>query len=159
MKTKIWLISILMISLLLLSGCQKSPKTSDEITFFYTWYFSDGVLFETGQKTVILWSWEIPNFMENALMNEKWKKRIELEVSPIDAYGPLYLSGGLQKIPKFLFEKSFPEFVVWDKKIIDNEEWIIKWIEIVDGFEYVLFEMNPRQTWDVLKYEIQILDK
>jgi len=30
---------------------------------------------------------------------------------------------------------------------------------MMEGSEYVLFEMNPRQTWDVLKYEIQVLDK
>mgnify|MGYP001805873197 CR=1 FL=1 len=159
MKTKIWLVSILVISLILLSGCQRKLKISDEVTFSYTWYFSDGLLFETGEKTIILWSGEAPTFMEKSLMNEKWDKQIKLEVEPVDAYWPLYDSWKLQKISRFVFDKIFTWFKIWEKKTIAKLEWVIKWTEIMDGDEYVLFEMNPRQTWDTLKYEIQILDK
>lgn len=159
MKTKIWLISILIISLIFLSGCQRNLKISDKVTFSYNWYFSDGSLFETGEKMVTLWSGEVPIFMEKALMNAKWDDQIQLEVEPVDAYWPLYDSGKLQKIPRFVFDKIFTWFKIWEKKIIAKLEWVIKSIEIMDGYEYVLFEINPRQTWDTLKYEIQILDK
>ena len=159
MKRKIWFVSIVLLSLILLAWCQKKLNISDNVTFSYTWYFSDWIVFETGTKDITLWSGEAPKFMEDALMNEKWKKNIKLTIDPENAYGPLYDSGKLQKIPRFVFEKIFSWFVVGEKKVFWNMEWVVKWIEMMEGSEYVLFEMNPRQTWDVLKYEIQVLDK
>lgn len=159
MNRKIWLVFILSLMVASLVGCQKKINISDTVSFSYTWYFSDGSIFETWEKTVILWSGEIPHFMEEALMNEKWDKNMDINVSPENAYGPLYDSWKLQKINKFIFDKIFTGFVIWEKKKIFDVEWVIKWIESMEGDEYVLFEMNPRQTWDDLKYKIQILDK
>ena len=159
MKKTMWFICVLSISLLFLSWCKKILNVSDQVTFSYTWYFSDGTLFEFWEKTVTLGSGEVPNFMEKVLMNEKWDKNIKFEIEPMEAYWPLYDSGKLQKISRFVFDKIFTGFIVWEKKTIAKLEGVIKWTEIMDGNEYVLFEMNPRQTWDVLKYEIQILNK
>ena len=159
MNKFLWLIVVLLSVLIILTGCKEKLAIPNIISFSYTWYFSDGSLFETWAKTVSLWSGEISYFMEEALMNSEWDKDIEINVSPKNAYGPLYDSWKLQKINKFIFDKIVTWFVIWEKKKVFDVEWVIKWIETMEVSEYVVFEMNPRQTWDDLKYNIHILNK
>lgn len=152
-------LSLVVISITFISGCSKKINISDNVTFVYTGYYSDWVVFETATKNIIIWSGEIPKFMEDVLMkNNKSNKTVKVTVSPEDAYWPLYDNSKLQKIPKFIFDKIFSWFMVGDTKKISDIQWVIKWIEVIDGENYILFDMNPRQTWDDLKYEIRILD-
>lgn len=150
---------LVFISITLIPGCSKKLNISDNVTFVYTGYYSDWVVFETATKDIIIWSGEIPKFMEDVLMeNNKSNKTIELTVVPEDAYWPLYNNSKLQKIPKFVFDKIFSWFTIGDTKKFSDIQWLIKWIEVINGDDYVLFDINPRQTWDDLKYEIRVLD-
>ncbi len=153
-------ISIVLASLILLSGCAKKIDVSDNLTFSYTWYYSDWSVFETWTKDIVIGSGEIPKFMEDALVKkDKSDKNLEISVSPEDAYWALYDKTRLQKIPKFIFDKIFDSFTTWETKQFKDIEWVVKWLEVNQGSTYVLFDLNPRQTWDDLKYEIRILDR
>jgi len=63
-------------------------------------------------------------------------------------------------VDKLIFDKLGITPKVGNTQKLDQLEGVIKGIEMdKNGNTFILFDINPRQTWDTLTYKITILAK
>jgi len=160
------MVSLLSLSMFIFAWCWNKDKiqVGDIISITYTATFSNGeifdntteknpLLFTVGEKQTIQW-------LDEAVVGMKIGKQKTITIPADKWYGSLYSTNLIQKIGKLIFDTLEIPTETGTSQKLDNIEWVITWIEIDDdGNELVLFDINPRQTWDTLTYKITVIAK
>jgi len=150
--------------ILIWCGSKNKVQVGDVVSIVYTAHFSNGELFDqnseqtpliftVGEKQVIVW-------LDTAVVGMKIGKKKKITITPDLWYGAFYSDNLIQKVGKIIFDTLdiIPE--VWTIQRLDSLEWVIRGSETDEsGNEFVLFDINPRQSWDTLTYTISILAK
>ncbi|MCX6823932.1 MAG: FKBP-type peptidyl-prolyl cis-trans isomerase [candidate division SR1 bacterium] len=166
MKKIISFLAIASFSLLVFAGCtsRNSVKVGDIISITYTATFPDGTLFDQNTvQTPLMFSVGSGNViqgLDEGIIGMKVGGTKTLTIAPDKGYGKLYNANNIQRISKLIFDKLSikPENGTTQK--LGNIEGIIKGTENDgSGNALVLFDINPRQTRDTLKYKVTILAK
>jgi FKBP-type peptidyl-prolyl cis-trans isomerase 2 len=166
MKKLFSLLVVTACSLVIIAWCssKNSVKLWDTISITYTATFSDGQIFEqtTQQKplTFTVGSGQVIEWLDKGVIGMNVKTIKTITIKPEQWYGKLYNENNVQRVSKFIFDKLSITPQNWATQKLGNIEWIIKWTEKDEnGNILVLFDINPRQTWDTLKYKVTILAK
>lgn len=166
MKKLLSLLIISLFSITILAGCDSTDKVHEWelISLTYTAYFSDGTIFdENTQQTPLMftvWSGETIQWLDTAVVGMKIGKTKTIKITPEKWYGLLYNENNIQKVGKLIFDtlEIVPE--TGKMQTLDQLEWMIRGLETDEnGNTFVLFDLNPRQTWDTLSYKVTILAK
>ena len=150
--------------LVIIAWCssENSIKTWDTVSISYTASFSDGETFEnvtwqTGLNFVV-GSEQVIQGLNEGVLGMKLAQTKTLTVSPDKGYGGLYTKNSIQKISQLIFDQLGIKTKEWSTQKLGSIAWVIKWTEKDEnGNVFVLFDINPRQTRDILKYKITIL--
>lgn len=163
------LLSVLFItgaSLSLFAWCTSENKIhmGDTISLVYTATFSDWEVFDqnTEQNPLIFTVGEhqVIQWLDEGVVGLKVGKKKTVTILPNKWYGALYNENLIQKIGKIIFEKLEIATEIWTIQQLDDLQWVIKGSETdADGNELILFDINPKQTRDTLKYTVHILAK
>ncbi len=175
MKKIILLTLLVWTSCFIFSGCDSANKIAlwDQACISYTWTFSDGTVLETnfhprqmtGDQPVGDMQWTCFTVGSQQMITgiEKWVigmrigKSKTIKITPDKWYGALYDTMKVQKISKFIFDKLKVDVTNGVTTKLWDIEGIIKWTETDgSGNQLVLFDINPRQTWDTLIYHVRI---
>lgn len=155
-----------MFSVILIAGCtnKNSVKLGDTVSIVYTATFPDGKLFDQNtQQTPLIFtvgSWQVIQWLDEGIVGFTLWKTKTITITPDIGYGKLYTQNNIQKISQLIFDKLSIQPKSWTTQTLWNIEWIIKWTEKDEsGNVLVLFDINPRQTRDTLKYKITVLSK
>jgi len=166
MKKIISLFAIASLSLFVIAGCwsKGSIKVWDIISLQYTATFPDGTVFDqnTPQKPLMFMvgSGQVIQWLDEWVIGMSVGSTKMLTITPDKWYGKLYDANQIQKISKLIFDKLSITPKDWSMQKLGDIEWIVKWTEQDEsGNTLVLFDINPRQTRDTLKYKITILAK
>ena len=166
MKKSLGLLIISLCCFGIMSGCNSADKVHDGdlISVQYTAYFSDGTIFDQNTPEMPLMftvgSGETIKGLDAGIVGKKVGKTSSIKITPAEWYGPLYSEDNIQKVGKLIFDKLEIVPEIGKIQILDQLEWMIRGIETDEnGNDFVLFDLNPRQTWDTLKYEITVLAK
>lgn len=166
MKKLLSILFIVWIPLFVFTGCNKQNKVyiGDNVSVVYTATFSDGELFEQNtKKTPLLFTvgeGQVIQWLDETVVGMKIGKKKTVTLKPQETYGSLYNENLIQNVGKLIFDtlEITPEEGTLQQ--LDNLKWIIRGIKTDDnGNEFVLFDINPKQTRDTLKYEIIVLAK
>jgi FKBP-type peptidyl-prolyl cis-trans isomerase 2 len=147
------------ISFLWLLGCSKTPKISiwDIVTISYTWILEDKEIFESGTKTITIWSWEVINWIEKSLIKKKLNQRFSIKIKPENWYGNQYSIHNQQRISAFVFEKLWLPTEIWSKITIDKTSGEIIDHEKDENWNLIIvFDINTPQTRQNTKYNIHV---
>ncbi len=149
-----------------MSGCNSADKVHDGdlISVQYTAYFSDGTIFDQNTPEMPLMftvgSGETIKGLDAGIVGKKVGKTSSIKITPEKWYGPLYTQDNIQKVGKLIFDKLGIAPESWAIQTLDQLEWVIRGTETdEEGNTFVLFDINPRQTWDTLTYKVTILAK
>lgn len=166
MKKLFNLFAISLCSLLVLAGCtnSNSVKTWDTVSISYTANFSDGKVFEdrAGQTglSFVVWSEQVIQGLNESVLGMNVGQTKTITITPDQGYGLLYNKNNIQKISQLVFDQLNIQVKKWSTQKLGNLEWVIKWTEKdSNGNSFVLFDINPRQTRDILTYKITVLSK
>ncbi len=166
MKKIITFLTITWLSLIIIAWCSDKNRiqAGDLVSITYTATFSDWEIFDQNtQKTPLMFtvgSHQVIQWLDDAVIGMKVGKKKTVTISPEDWYGPLYNATLVQKVGKLIFDKLGIAPKVGSTQKLDQLEWVIKGIETDgSGNEFILFDINPRQTWDTLTYKITVLAK
>lgn len=166
MKKIIGLFVISVCSLIVIAGCtnKDSIKVWDLISITYVATFPDGEIFDqnTAQTPLMftVGSGEVIPGIDENMTKMKVGKTKTFTVAPDKWYGKLYDETQIQKVAKLIFDEASISLENWTLQRIWDIEGIIKWTEQDEnGNDLVLFDVNPRETRDTLKYEITVLAK
>ena len=166
MKKIISFLAIASLSLFVVAGCttKNSVKVWDIISITYTATFPDGTVFDQNtEQTPLMFSvgsGSVIQWLDEGVVGMKVGGTKTLTIAPDKGYGKLYNESNIQRISQLIFDKLSitPENGTTQK--LGDIEWIIKWTEQDgSGNALVLFDINPRQTRDTLKYKVTILAK
>jgi ABC-type glycerol-3-phosphate transport system substrate-binding protein len=151
---------------LLLTGCGKNStvQIGDVVTITYEATFSDGTSrIDTDIQqplTFTVWSWTVIKKLEESVLGMKAKMTKTIEITPDEGYGSFYDPMKLQKIPQNIFNKTGLPLEKWVLLSLWDLTGVIKGTTLDEsGFAFVLFELNPRQTWDTLTYNIILISR
>lgn len=166
MKKLLSLAIITLVSLTIIAGCGSKDKVQvgDVISVMYTATFSDGTVFdENTEQTPLMFtvgSKQVIAGLDEAVVGMKVGKSKTVTVVPEKGYGILYDERLVQKIGKIIFDKIGIVPEIGTTQELDQLVGIVKDIETdKDGYEFVIFDINPRQTRDTVTYEITVLAK
>lgn len=160
-KSAYGLLGLLSMGTLFLLWCGGADKVQlgDTVTIEYTSTFSNGTAFQTSWTTFVVGSGQIIAGLENGIIGMKVGDTQEISVLPAEGYGSLYNTFNLQKISKLIFDKMSASSSGTISNI-GGVPWVIKWTEKdANGNELVLFDINPRETWDSLTYKVTLVSK
>lgn len=83
-----------------------------------------------------------------------------ITIKPEQWYGTMYDTNKLQKVSQFIFDKLSIKPENWTMQKLGDIEGVVKWTEKdEEGNVLILFDINPRQTRDTLKYKVTVLTK
>ena len=162
MKKSYVLISVLSIfALTSLTWCDSPDKVhlGDTVTVQYTATFSDTTPFLSSGVSFRVWSGQVIAGLEQGVLGMKAGGKKTITITPDLGYKSLYSAMNVQKISKFLFDKIAGHqtgelITLWS--LVGK----IKWQETDgSGIVMVLFDTNPRETWDSLIYKIDLISK
>ena len=166
MKKTISLLTIISLSMVVIAGCtnKNSVKLWDTVSLSYVATFADGQVFDqnTDQNPLIftVGSGQVIQGIDEGVIGMNVGNTKTINISPDKWYGKLYTSNNIQKISQLIFDKLSITPTSWTMQKLGNIEWIIKWTEKDEsGNVLVLFDINPRQTRDTLKYKVTLLTK
>lgn len=166
MKKLITVLVIASFSLLILAWCttKNSVKTGDTISITYTATFSDGKLFDQNDEQSPLmftvWSGQVIEWLDKGVVGIKVGKTKTLTIKPKDWYGKIYDENKIQKVSQLIFDKLSIKAENGTTQKLWDIEGIVRWTEKDEnGNALVLFDINPRQTRDTLKYKVTVLAK
>lgn len=166
MKKLLSVLFIAWISLFIFAWCNSQDKihVGDSVSIVYTATFSDGEIFEENtEKTPLLFTVgenQVIQWLDEGVVGLKVGKKKTLTLTPEEAYGSLYNENLIQKVGKLIFDTLEITPEVGSIQKLDNLKWVIRGVETDEnGNEFVLFDINPKQTRDTLTYKIQILAK
>lgn len=152
------------LSIFVWCNSQDKINIGDNISIVYTATFSNGEIFEqnTEKSPLIFTVWEgqVVKWLDEAVVGLKIGKKKKITLSPEKTYGSLYNQNMIQKVDILIFNKL--EIIPEEGKTqqLDNLTWIIRGNETDEyGNEFVLFDINPKQTRDTLTYNIHVLAK
>jgi len=167
MKKIMGLLAIVSLSLLMITGCtdKNSVHIWDTVSITYTATFPDGQVFdqnihEDTPLTFTIGSWQVIQGLDEGIVGMKLGKTKTLSIKPAKWYGKLYDTNNIQKISQLIFDKLSINIENGTTQKLGNIEGMVKWTEKdSEGNTLVLFDINPRQTRDTLKYTITVLSK
>lgn len=166
MKKIISLFAIASLSLLAIAWCasKNSIKTWDVVSITYTAIFSDGQLFDknTAQTPLlfVVGSGQVIQWLDEGVVGMKVGSTKTITITPDKWYGKMYNENNVQKVSQLIFDKLSITPKNWSMQKLGDIEGIVKWTEKDEsGNVLVLFDINPRQTRDTLKYKITVLAK
>ncbi len=166
MKKFLSLACVLVFAVLIFAWCssKNSVKKGDNISIVYTATFPDGKTFDQNTEAIplmfIVGSWQVIQGLDEGVIGMKVGKTKSITIKPAKWYGKLYDAKNIQKISQLIFDKLSITPTNGTMHNLWWVEWIITGTEKDDeGNVLVLFDINPRQTRDTLKYEITILAK
>lgn len=166
MKKIIGFSMVIIASLFVFSWCtnKNSVRPWDTISLVYTATFSDGKLFDqnTNQNplTFVVGSWQTIQWLDNWVVGMKINKTKTITILPTKWYGKMYDRHNIQKISQLIFDKLSIAPISWTTQKLGNIEGKIVGTEKdEEGNILVLFDINPRQTRDTLKYTVTVLSK
>ena len=152
--------------MVVIAGCtnKNSVKLWDTVSLSYVATFADGQVFDqnTDQNPLIftVGSGQVIQGIDEGVIGMNVGNTKTINISPDKWYGKLYTSNNIQKISQLIFDKLSITPTSWTMQKLGNIEWIIKWTEKDEsGNVLVLFDINPRQTRDTLKYKVTLLTK
>ncbi|EKD25126.1 MAG: peptidylprolyl isomerase FKBP-type [uncultured bacterium (gcode 4)] len=154
------------LSLFVIAGCtnKDSIKIWDIVSITYTATFADGQVFDQNtEQTPLMFSVGSGNViqgLDEAVVGMNVGDTKTVTIAPEKWYGKMYDTNNLQKVSQLIFDKLsiIPEN--WTMQKLGDIEGIIKGTEKDEsGNTLVLFDINPRQTRDTLRYKITILAK
>ncbi len=166
MKKIFSLVALVVISLFFLSWCttKNSIKVGDLVSLTYTATFPDGQIFDQNTDETplmfIVGSGSVIAGLDQGVVGMKVGKTKTITIKPEKWYGKLYNKNNIQKISQLIFDKLSitPENGTTQK--LGDIQGVVKWTEEdKDGNILVLFDINPRETRDTLKYKVTILAK
>lgn len=156
---KIIIIWLFTITTLLLTWCwqQNQIENWDKVTIIYTGTLQDTTIFDTGTKTITIWSNEILLWIEKAIINKKEKDKIKTTISPNEWYGNKYIIYNKKEIPENILDRLWLSKEIWSKISLDKIQWIIvESKKSEDNNWIIILETNPEQTRKDTNYEIYI---
>lgn len=166
MKKIISFLAIASLSLFVIAWCasKNSVKSWDMVSITYTATFPDWTIFDqnTEQNPLMftVGSGQVIKGLDKGVVGMKIWKTKTITIKPEQWYGKLYNKNNIQKISKLIFDKLSITPANWTTQKLDDIEGIVKWTEQDEnGNTLVLFDINPRQTRDTLKYKVTILTK
>lgn len=166
MKKIIGFLAISVCTLLVVSGCttKNSINTWDLVSIVYTATFPDGKIFDQNTEQTPLmftvWSGNVIKGLDESVAKMKVGKTRIFTITPDKWYGPLYDEMQIQKVAKLIFDELQITPEDWALQKIWDIEGIVRWTQQDEnGNTLVLFDVNPRETWDTLKYTITVLAK
>jgi len=126
--------------------------------------FPDGQVFDqnTEQSPLMftVWSGQVIQWLDEGVVGMKIGKTKTITIKPNKWYGKLYNDNNIQKISQLIFDKLSITPKNWTMQKLWDIEWVVKWTEKDEsGNVLVLFDINPRQTYETLKYKVTILAK
>jgi len=166
MKKILGILVITVFSFVIIAGCasKNTVQTWDIVSITYTADFPDGTPFDKNADQTPLnftvWSWNVIQWLEQGVIGMKVGQTQTITITPELWYGKLYDPNNIQKVSKLIFDKLSITPVNWTTQRLWSIEGIVKWTETdQSGNVLVLFDINPRQTRDSLKYTITIVSK
>ncbi|MFA7298401.1 MAG: FKBP-type peptidyl-prolyl cis-trans isomerase [Candidatus Absconditabacterales bacterium] len=166
MKKIISFLSITVFSLFIIAGCasKNSIKVGDIISITYTATFPDGKIFDQNtEQTPLMFtvgSGNIIQGLDEGVVGMKIGSTKTMTITPDQGYGKIYDTSKIQKISQLIFDKLSIKIENGTTQKLGDIEGIVKGTEKdEDGNVLVLFDINPRETRDVLKYKVTILAK
>ena len=166
MKKLLGLLGISLCSFLIIAGCtnKNSVKLWDTVSLTYVATFADGQTFDqnTNQNPLIftVGSGQVIQGIDEGVVGMSVGNTKTISISPDKWYGKLYTPNNIQKISQLIFDKLSITPTSWTMQKLGNIEWVIKWTEKDEsGNILVLFDINPRQTRDTLKYKVTLITK
>jgi len=166
MKKIMSFLAIASLSLFVIAWCasKNSVKVWDMISITYTATFPDGQVFDQNTEQTPLmftvWSWQVIQGLDEGVVGMKVGNSKTITITPEQWYGKLYDANKIQKVSQLIFDKLSVTPKNWTTQKLWDIEGIVKWTEKDEsGNVLVLFDINPRQTRDTLKYKVTILAK
>lgn len=166
MKKILSLLAIAWLSLFVIAGCtsKDSVKIWNIVSITYTATFPDGKVFDQNtEQTPLMFSVGSGNViqgLDEAVVGMDVGATKTISIAPEKWYGKLYDANKIQKISQLIFDKLSIKTENWTTQKLWDIEGVIKWTEKDEnGNILVLFDINPRETRDTLKYKITILAK
>jgi len=166
MKKLLSLLVVTVCSLVVIAGCasKNSVKIWDQVSIIYTATFSDGHIFEQNNEQTpfnfTVGSGDVIHGLEEGVIGMKIGHTKTITIKPDKWYGKLYNANNIQKVSQLIFDKLSITTKNGTIQKLGNIEGIVKWTEQDgSGNTLVLFDINPRQTWDTLKYKVKLLNK
>ena len=164
MKKLIAFLTMTSLSLFVIAWCgsKNTIQPGELISITYTATFSNGEIFDKNtEKTPLMFmvgSGQTIKGLDNAVVGMKVGKTKTITITPEEWYGSLYNTMLVQKIGKLIFDKLNITPDVGSVQKLDKLEWVIKGIESDgSGNDFVLFDINPKETRDTLTYKITVL--
>ena len=164
-KSRVYL-TIFILSLGVFAWCSSSERVQvwDTITVSLVATFPDGKVFEqyseTTPLTFTVGSWQVIPGIDQGIVWTKIGKTTTLTIKPSQWYGHLYSQHNIQKISQRIFDALRIQSGEDTIQYIWDIAWVVKGKETdADGSEVILFDINPRETWDTLSYFITVLSK
>lgn len=166
MKKIVSLLCIVSLSLLVITGCssKNGVKVWDTVSVTYIASFADGEIFDQNTEqtpiTFTVGSGLVIQGLDEGVVGMTVGKTKAITVKPEKWYGKFYDKNNVQKISQFIFDQMGIQTKKWTTQTLGTLTWVIQWTEKDEnGNTFVLFDINPRQTRDTLKYKVTILTK
>lgn len=166
MKRYLGLLLIPSLTLLILTGCagKNIVRTWDIVTLIYTATFSDWSMYDQNSEQNPLvfkaGAWQVVKGLDEGIIWAKINEQTIFPVTPEKWLWGLYQATNIQKIPQLIFDKQWLTPEQWKTLKLWDIEGVVKWTEKdADGNTLVIFDVNPRQTWDTVTYAITVLSK
>ena len=166
MKKIISILAITSLSLLVFAGCtnKNSVKLWDIVSITYTATFPDGTVFdENTQQTPLMFtvgSGNVVQWLDEGVVGMNIGSTKTMTIAPDKWYGKLYTPNNIQKVSQLIFDKLSITPKNGTIQKLGDIEGIVKGTETDEsGNVLVLFDINPRQTREVLKYKVTVLSK
>jgi len=166
MKKLFACICVCTLSILVLAWCsgKNSIKVGDVISLTYTATFPDGKIFDQNtEKSPLMFmvgSGQVIEALDNGVVGMNIGSTKTITVNPAQWYGKLYSESNIQKISQLIFDKLSITPKDGSTQNLWGVEWIVKGTEKDgSGNVLVLFDINPRQTYEILKYKVTVLAK
>lgn len=166
MKKLFALVCVCTLSVLVLAWCsnKNSIKVGDVVSITYTATFSDGKVFDQNTEKsplmFIVWSGQVIEALDKGVVGMNIGNTKTITVNPAQWYGKLYNESNIQKISQLIFDKLSISPKDGSTQNLWGVEGIVKGTEKDgSGNVLVLFDINPRQTYETLKYKVTIIAK
>ncbi len=166
MKKFLSLCIVVSLSVFAIAWCagKNGVKSWDQVSIAYTANFPDGKIFEqhTEQTPVIftVGSGQVIQGLNDGIIGMSIGQTKTITIEPKQWYGSMYYANKIQKVSQLIFDKLSIKPENWTMQKLGNIEGIVKWTEKDEnGNILVLFDINPRQTRDTLKYKVTLLEK
>lgn len=166
MKKFLTLLGIVSLSLLVIAWCTSKNRVQvgDTVTIVYTATYPDGTIFDQNTEDqplmFVVGTNQVIQGLDEGIVGMKIGKSKTITITPDKGYGKLYQKQNVQKVGKLIFDAIGIVPEVGKMQKLDSIEWLVKSIETdTEGNQFILFDINPRQTYETLKYKVTVITK